>query len=112
MLRMLGSDDLRRTAVTTPSFKALSLSAGAAAFTHSSQGLGVATIIILGMTMPGPWLSQASGKLSTDMSIESIPCKNFRLSAYTFHMVAESSAVAGRKLWKQNRVADLPAKRI
>jgi len=47
---------------------ALSLSAGAAAFTHSSQGLGVATIIILGMTM---------------------------LSAYTFQMVAESSADTG-----------------
>eukprot|EP00913_Durusdinium_trenchii_P003859 g3572.t1 len=47
---------------------ALSLSAGAAAFTHTSQGLGVATLIILGMTM---------------------------LSGYTFQMVAESSADTG-----------------
>jgi len=47
---------------------ALSLSAGAAAFTQSSQGLLVATVIIISMTM---------------------------LSGYTFQMVAESSADTG-----------------
>eukprot|EP00438_Fugacium_kawagutii_P005703 Skav227833 [mRNA] locus=scaffold948:407608:410269:+ [translate_table: standard] len=49
---------------------ALSLSAGAAAFTQSSQGLVVATIIILSMTL---------------------------LSGYTFQMVAESSSATTRE---------------
>ena len=38
--------------------KALSLSAGAAAFTQSSQGLLVATVIIISMTMPAPQVSR------------------------------------------------------
>ena len=40
--------------LSSTSREALSLSAGAAAFTHTSQGLGVATVISVGMTMPEP----------------------------------------------------------